>query len=278
MYYREIAPTPDLQVIIKCLWALEHDYSLPSHDHERLWADPNIELIFSYDSPHYLRTGRGRTVLPHSFVIGPFRKELNLHSDGRTGLVAVRFWPWGAYQFSKKPIPELVNGLFPAEEVFGKKINSLGEQLASETHEQKLGILQDFFLEEARYAKKKNNVFGIGSSIIAQKGRVAISALTREFDLTPRRLERLFRRETGLSPKAFSRIVRFNHAKRLIERDPDISLAQLTCDAGFFDQSHFNKTFKEMFGLTPAAFKTRMKALSPLLCEMKQGVAFLQDG
>jgi hypothetical protein len=43
----------------------------------------------------------------------------------------------------------------------------------------------------------------------------------------------MFRSETRLSPKTLSRVVRFNHAKQLIERDPDIELAQLTCETGF---------------------------------------------
>ena len=106
---------------------------------------------------------------------------------------------------------------------------------------------------------------------------MTIQELSREFKLSPRQLERMFQEETGLSPKALSRVVRFNHAKQSIERDPDISLAELTCEAGFSDQSHFTKTFKEMFGITPGTFKAQMKTARTLFAEVKPDVAFLQD-
>ena len=83
--------------------------------------------------------------------------------------------------------------------------------------------------------------------------------------------------QTGLSPKVFSRIVRFNHAKRLIIADPKISLADLTYEAGYYDQAHFSKTFREMFGFTPAAFKAYMAEWYASLPKRQADVEFLQD-
>lgn len=125
--------------------------------------------------------------------------------------------------------------------------------------------------------RRKTTVHSIGARIVSEKGRLAIQDLARDFRINPRRLERVFRNETGLSPKALSRIVRFNHAKRLIEQNPGISLAELTHEAGFCDQSHFSKTFKEMFGITPGTFKAQMKATVELFAKIKPDVAFLQD-
>ena len=278
MFYRETDPGPDLALLIKCIWVLEHDYSGPFHNYEHLWADANGELIFTSGSSYYLKTESAQQDLSDRFVIGPFKKEFDLYSDGLTRLVAVRFWPWGMYEFSQRPMADLVDQIFPAEEIFGSKIRVLADGLADKSSEEKVRLVQSFFSAEVRKgATRKNTVQAIGSRIIAEKGRMTIHDLSREFNFTPRRLERIFRTETGLSPKALSRVVRFNHAKRLIEQDPDISLADLTCEAGFCDQSHFSKTFKEMFGITPGTFKTQVKATRALFAEIKPDVVFLQD-
>ena len=94
-----------------------------------------------------------------------------------------------------------------------------------------------------------------------------IRALARESSIPQRRLERLFRTQTGLSAKALSRIVCFNRAQQLIERDPGIDLTELTMEAGYSDQAHFSKTFKEMFGITPGTFKAQMATANALIVE-----------
>lgn len=278
MFYKETDPGPVLATLIKCIWALEHDYSGPFHNYEHLWADANGELILTYGNSYTLKTNSGRRVLPEQFVIGPFKKEFELYSDGLTKLVAVRFWPWGIHQFSQRPMAELVDKILPAEEIFGSKVKILAERLADKSSEERMGMIREFFCAQiGNSTGRRTTVHSIGSRMISEKGRMTIQDLSREFNITPRRLERLFRTETGLSPKALSRIVRFNHAKRLIEQNPNISLADLTHEAGFCDQSHFSKTFKEMFGITPGIFKTQMKETVALFAEIKPDVVFLQD-
>src|SRR5580704_2656270 len=128
MFYREYSSAPELSGHIQCFWALEHDYRDPIHTHEHLWADTHTELIFSYGAPYYRRIGAAgsdrpglagdgpsRNELPRNFVIGPFKKELLLYSDGLTGFVAARLHPWGFAAFSKRKVTELINTILPAE-------------------------------------------------------------------------------------------------------------------------------------------------------------------
>jgi phage terminase small subunit len=46
----------------------------------------------------------------------------------------------------------------------------------------------------------------------------------------------------GLSPKAFSRIRRFNHVLKRIERLTDVDWADVALSCDYFDQAHFNTT------------------------------------
>jgi AraC-like DNA-binding protein len=277
MFYREIAPKGNLKRVIECFWTLEHDYRESFHSHEHLWAAVHSELIFGFGQRYYLKTQAGKKVLPENFVIGPFRKKLMLYSDGFTGFVAVRFRPWGLAPFSLKPMASLVGAILPAEDVFDSPIRALVRQMQNQTREEKLDLLERYFQERlATISLETMASARIGDKIASEKGTVPISELHAKFGINSRQLERVFRAETGLSPKMFSRIVRFNHAKRMIEKDPDIRLAQLTYDCGYSDQAHFNKNFRELFDLSPADFKRQLKRFAKETAGQID-VEFLQD-
>lgn len=259
MFYREYPPPPALKDYIQCFWALEHDYRNPSHTHEHLWADTQTELIFSYGERYYRQIDGARTGLPVNFVIGPFKKELRLYSDGLTGFVAVRFHPWGFAAFSTIRMTELINTIVAAEKVLDHPPQVPVPPTTGPITEQ-LEILGSWFSErEKLYPDKPGIVQAIAGKIRADKGIVKIAGLADAFDINPRRLERLFMSEIGMSAKLFARILRFNHAKRLIEQDPDIGLAGLTYETGYADQAHFSHNFRELFGYTPAEFKALMR-------------------
>src|SRR5580704_18542052 len=149
MFYREYPPPPALRNHIQCFWALEHDYCDSFHSHEHLWADTQTELIFSHGKRYYRLAGNERSALPESFVIGPFKKELLLYSDGLTGFVAVRFHPWGFAAFSKKKMTELINAILPLEEVVDSYPSLPGQPVTNQVGEH-LEILASWLLQQQR--------------------------------------------------------------------------------------------------------------------------------
>lgn len=277
MLYKELASPTGLTSIIECFWLLEHDYRSPFHTHEHLWAHAHSELIFSFGRRYYEKTETGKNFLPKAFVIGPFKKKLMLFSDGFTGFVAVRFKAWGLWPFSIKPIPALVGHITPAEEIFGNKIGGLVREMEGHGREVKIEMAQQYLQREfSETGRARIASAPIGERIIAQNGIVSISDLANRLGTNSRQLERVFRRETGLSAKMFSRIIRFNHAKRMIENDPEISLSRLTYEVGYSDQAHFSKNFRELFDYSPADFKRRLKHFA-VEASGQFDVEFLQD-
>ena len=70
-----------------------------------------------------------------------------------------------------------------------------------------------------------------------------------------RRFIELFRRAVGLSPKLYCRVLRFQSAlNHLAERSPG-SLADLALAAGYSDQAHFNREFREFTGMPPSEYR-----------------------
>lgn len=63
---------------------------------------------------------------------------------------------------------------------------------------------------------------------------------------------RLFQNTTGLSVHRFLTQIRLVRAKSLLSQG--VSAAQTALDVGFFDQSHFSRTFRTHFGITLGAY------------------------
>jgi len=71
-------------------------------------------------------------------------------------------------------------------------------------------------------------------------------------------LSRDFRAVFGTSPHRYLLFRRLDRARAMLIEGYQIGHAALDC--GFADQSHFNRTFKKAFGLTPAAWRSAASA------------------
>lgn len=84
---------------------------------------------------------------------------------------------------------------------------------------------------------------------------VAIGSLADLTGLSPYYLVRAFHRQVGVPPHRYQTIVRVNRARKLVAEGAALSdVAYLT---GFCDQSHLNRCFKRMLGVTPGRYAAR---------------------
>jgi transcriptional regulator GlxA family with amidase domain len=79
--------------------------------------------------------------------------------------------------------------------------------------------------------------------------------LTRDLNVSPRRLERQFLTHVGMSPKLFARLVRFDRTVRDLARRGDTPWARFALAHGYSDQAHFINEFREFAGVTPVEFE-----------------------
>ena len=81
---------------------------------------------------------------------------------------------------------------------------------------------------------------------------VSLEQLGSLVNLDPCYMLRLFSKTVGLPPHAYLTQVRIRQAKQLLDRGKPI--AEVACQTGFVDQSHFTKQFKRAFGITPGQY------------------------
>ena len=69
-----------------------------------------------------------------------------------------------------------------------------------------------------------------------------------------RTLQRRFCRLVGVGPKWVMNRFRLQEAALALERDPDLSIADLAARLGWYDQAHFSNDFQRILGVRPARY------------------------
>lgn len=263
MFYKEYPPGKELEYFVKCFWVLEHDYSKqPFNSGERVWPDGHFEFILTFSKP-YFRIEKGvKTPLPNNFLIGQFNRELMLNSFGKTRIVAIRFNAWGLFPFLKVGMAGLANRLTELSELFGSSIKDLMDRVDGLDQQQAVDLLRDFIIELTPTIDNDSKLVAeMVKDIYDRDGVVIMKELLQKYPIGPRKLQRMFKEHVGLSAKHFSKIIRFNKAKKLIESNPSISLTRLAFECGYSDQSHFTKNFREFYGISPGLHRKRVEEL-----------------
>jgi len=70
-----------------------------------------------------------------------------------------------------------------------------------------------------------------------------------------------FREALGVTPKLFSRIVRFRRTLALMRRDQRPSWSRLAVEAGYYDQAHLIREVRVLSGATPAELVAETRAV-----------------
>lgn len=83
---------------------------------------------------------------------------------------------------------------------------------------------------------------------------VSLSDIGREVGIHPVHLAHEFKRFFGVPLATYHRRLRLERARKLL-RSPDTTLAAVAAAAGFYDQAHFTKAFRQEYGVTPGRYR-----------------------
>jgi AraC-like DNA-binding protein len=83
---------------------------------------------------------------------------------------------------------------------------------------------------------------------------IRVASLAATVGVVPRTLQRHFRKRTGLAPKRYSAVQRFNGALKQVALGGG-SLAHIASEAGYCDQAHLTTDLGRHAGLSPGRFR-----------------------
>ena len=255
MRYLELAPPPLLQPYVRLLWSLELETPEDFGPPERIASDGIVEMVFHYRVPMAVRYAREPfAVQPRSSLVSQTRRFMEIEPTGPTGLISVRFQPWGAHHFFEPPVSELSDQVVPAEDVWGDAVGELEDRLASAMDVRARTSLVEQFLISRLARHQGRDVEGLVREVWKRKGDVRVGKLSRELGLTERTLERVFQDALGMPPKRYSRLTRFLHACSVLRKGRWSSLSEVGQACNYYDQAHFIDEFRTFAGMTPRQF------------------------
>lgn len=92
---------------------------------------------------------------------------------------------------------------------------------------------------------------------------VSIEDIAKKFSLSSRTLGRVFKKHLGISPVGFRKIARFRHSlKNKLLSSKFNTLTKIGYESNFYDQSYFNKVYKNLTGQNPKAFFNSIEKLA----------------
>ncbi|MGV6831487.1 MAG: helix-turn-helix transcriptional regulator [bacterium] len=83
---------------------------------------------------------------------------------------------------------------------------------------------------------------------------ISIDQIAKTTGYSTAHLNRLFKKEYGLTLHAFLIDQRIHKAKEILSKNREITLTEIAHSVGFYDQSHFIKNFKKAYSLSPKAY------------------------
>lgn len=257
MKYGEIQPSNRLSKYVKCFWTLEAGTYPAGGAPEPVMPDGCIELIFNLADPFRRYHANGALEQqPRSIIAGQMRNCAMIEPSGRIDLFGVRFQHAGASPFFKIPLSELTDNIIDLEFVWGRDGREIEEKLnEAPTTEFRVRIVENALLNALSQNTASDGIVEMASKMIVEKaGLVSIDGISDAIGVNGRLLERRFQQNLGLSPKRFSRIIRFQNFLGAVRSGASASILDTALSFGYYDQAHLIREFKEFSGKTPLAF------------------------
>ena len=110
----------------------------------------------------------------------------------------------------------------------------------------RVSIVEQYLLGRAAAAGSRDGIAATAQYLFRRRGTLKISALADLHGLGLRQFERRFKQGTGLSPKAFSRVARFQAALDAKAASPKRTWLDIAHSFGYYDQMHMVHDFESL--------------------------------
>jgi hypothetical protein len=231
--YVEMAPRQELRPWVRLLWRYRDD--APSRAVQRIPSDGCPELIVHLCEPYEELGADGAFVRqPRVILAGQMTRPLLLRAAGPVNCVGLRFEPDGASDWFGAPM----------EAATDKRVD-VSDRIegAGQTPEDWFAILQD-----AVAAALHSKGWPLDKDVRADVRRLetgeplpALSATER------RRMQRLYARRVGISPRMLQSVFRF---RKVFDHAADADWIAAALEAGYFDQPQMARDFRRFLDCT----------------------------
>jgi AraC-like DNA-binding protein len=210
-------------------------------------ASASVSLVLKIcDSPHR----------PPAFLHGVHDRFAVMEGDCAPSYLEIVMAPLGAYKLLGRPVAELGAGVVDVEAVYGadgrRLLTSIREH---STWAERFAAVDSFLLRAARHGPcPAPEVSRAWHLLRATGGTMAIRDIVADVGWSHKHLIAKFTEQVGLPPKAVARLTRCERVLARTRKGPIDRWSQVAADAGYADQPHLIRDFREFAGTTPANY------------------------
>lgn len=254
-------PSAPLDVFVECLWWSRRDD--PQSFCEHMLPNGSAQLIFAlHETPIICRpTSASVNAVSWSrgVVHGPQWKYFISGPKPRGAVVGVSFRPGAAGAILGVPIADLADCHVTVDALWGNRGQEIRELLIA-AH----SPTEVFRILERELVKRITRPLLIHPAVAhaltprsSVWSAVRVGHVQREAGYSSKHFIELFRSAVGLTPKHYYRVKRFTTVLEHLANSRAANLAELATSAGYADQSHLTREFRDFAGVTPTEYRPR---------------------
>jgi AraC-like DNA-binding protein len=259
MEYVGQVPAPPLDRFVDDVYCLT---GVPSHRLMTVPPMPSAHLFVNLGEPVRLWDSDPSVppaVLADGWFMGVWTRRFVFEYPRRVRLVGVHFKPWGMSPFVDMPATELRDRWVPVDDVWQRSLDRIRNQVGDSTSAtETLRLVEAELLSRLAGAPPR----GLGlvqhtaGRLATSHGAVPVGALTDAAGVSGNHLTTQFKSHVGVTPKRVARIYRFARLILSVDALRPVDWSELAHTAGYFDQAHLSKEFKDFTGHTPTEYLT----------------------
>jgi AraC-like DNA-binding protein len=238
-----IAPDPSVADLVEGHWVVTWDRRGEPPARREVLPDPCVNLAVE---------PAGRLV----YGVGSGHGVRVLDDAGM--VIGTKFRPGGFSGLRPGPVSELSGRVLTLPEAFGAAGEELDAALLAAPDITAVIAAVTGFVAANRPAPdpQRELVMAIAAAMRDAGPDASVDRLAREFAVSTRTLQRLFAGHVGATPKQVLQRFRRQRAVDLLSEPGGPSLAAITAELGYADQSHLTRDFRATLGRGPAALQS----------------------
>lgn len=259
MILKDFVPASDVQAFVQIFRIVHLEFS--KEDVIPIKAYPprpeQCLAFYPYDRETVEYVGSDKVVNHLPVVLyGQFTQVTNRMIGHQFLVFQIVFYPGALYNLTGIPSSELVNEYLDGSIFFGNQVHEVNEQLyEAKSYEMMIAIGNQFV--RTLIAKSIKPILPIDwacAQMLNKTSQLSIDQIARQACYSARQLERKFKERTGVNPKLFMRIIRFDNAFRQKNSHPSMDWLRIALECDYHDYQHLVRDYKDFTQLSPNQF------------------------
>lgn len=259
--YEEYRP-PKRDYMIEAVWSQFTPLNAPAGGIHHLVPEPTVNIALSW---RYNKSGN--TTNQQVDLYGPIDRPFTFNLIPGHQLIAARIKPEWLPTLLGVSANDLLNTEMDLADVSPELCSRLQKLFIENLTTQEM--IDKLYKTITEYAQHRLNryalsPYGIRAIELIRRcgGKVRQSGLAQHLEISERQLRRTVESMIGITPKAFSRNIRFLKTLAYADYSEQVNWSDCAVSFGYFDQAHLINEFKTISRLTPIELMTSRKAES----------------